>query len=290
MKGQKKKKRDSNSRTENVVESTEYVRKILELGRCDISYCRGKFDDNQVVIEYLSPPIRYRKTKQIIKRWKVYDYEVYEGYIVDNRMYIGHQREWDNLVFDTFNVEVDEQFVNNMEKVFEKHSWIKSVFTGTSPKNHFSRAWPLGLYNIQGVIITARLIGKARDLLYDSFEDPSECPISACIGKHGTKDCLYKINQQIYPDFNIEKGWVAEHFNISELLKYENFSEKESVKYIVERWAAKLDNFYRRWGGNKDSDAKDEIKKLAQKTISGTSLSYDDKEMEKNELLKYQMY
>lgn len=259
--------------------------KICDVGTAEILFCYGAFDGNMVTIKY-NKKISGITTK--VTGYSPKDYDIYRSYIILNRMYAKHQIEWDYLIFDLFKVELDNKnlnFIQNVDKLLEKHSWIKSTFSEIRPINHFTRVWETGLENIKGLLVIIRLIGEAREILYNSFENPAEIPISACIGKYGTKDCLYKINQEKYPDFKADRS--GRHHNVSELLKIKEVSENEITEYFIKSWASKLEKWYKYEPGEDPEDIKLAIKKLAKEAIGRTELSNSDKKIEYNILELY---
>lgn len=285
----------------------EWSKPILNIGNTEILCGPGKFDDYCIITKF-QEPISKNKSRTIYLY--VDNIELYRSYMKSlpiNPMNIQDQKKWDELNFDLFKMKVGENyegFADNIKKVFEKHNWIISRFSGVANKNDFFRAWKTTINNICGILCIARLIGDSRDRLCKKYENSTDphMPVSVRIGKHATKDCLYKINKGIYPDFyevkpytdlHIMKSIVKEpkviHYSINEILKDYRIPDAYDI------WARKLERFYKTETYRElfvvpDEHIRSILLRSVRKTIYESLLSKDHKEEEIDNLNDYGMY
>lgn len=258
----------------------------------------GRYNEHCISIKYNK---RIGRNRTQITYWAVGYIELFRSYMKMVPMYNQQKEKWDEAVHDVFKVEVDKDFVSNMGKVFDKHSWIKTAFPcdpHKMPVTDFSRVWRSGTDSIIGILSTARLIGNSDELMYENYKDPTDptMPVSARIGKHGVKDCLYKINQEVYPDFHVVKPyeifygietgvleWKGRHLNKSELSRYYEISKVDNI------WADKLKSWYM-YRDPSDGDTRPRLVKSARKTIYDSLLLKGHKKEENKNLDVYDIY
>lgn len=230
---------------------------IIKMGNSTILYTEHEIDKRRVKIEFYN---KKGKISQIAPTEQV----LYENII---RLYSKYenQNEWYQLMNDLFDVDkpvlntgtsANPEFISAIKDIFEKRSWINSEYLNCAGSewrigNNFSKYWSIGIDNFYGTMIIARLFGDAKDYMDEDYRKHGQStPLSAIVGRLGTKYCVYKIIDGEYPDFceTYLKDYIYKNWDIyNKSVLWENTITREGqnkLDMVESQWAEKLAKWF----------------------------------------------
>jgi hypothetical protein len=231
---------------------------IIKMANSTILYTEGEIDERCVEIEYYN---KKNKIGYLVPTEEL----LYENII---RLYSKHenQKEWFQLVNELFDLDklvlagtnANPEFICAIKDIFEKHSWINSEYLDCAGSecwlgNKFSKYWTCEVDNFYATMIIARLFGDAKDYMDENYRKHGKStPLSAILGRLGTKYCIYKIIDGEYPDFCDRYVKNADYKNwdiFNKCVLWENVIPREGQNklYMVEsQWAEKLSKWFKK--------------------------------------------